>query len=65
MNGTVELEHCKTEDMHADVITKPLASEDHNKHAIHISGNEDKMIKKEGSSALALTLASRHNTSNK
>ena len=40
-NGTVELEHCKTEDMHADVMTKALASEDHNKHAIHISGNED------------------------
>ena len=28
-NGTVELEHCKTEDMHADVMTKALASEDH------------------------------------
>ena len=40
-NGTVELEHCKTENMHADVMTKALASEDHNKHAIHISGNED------------------------
>ena len=41
-NGTVELEHCKTiEDMLADVMTKALASEDHNKHAIHISGNED------------------------
>jgi hypothetical protein len=40
-NGTVELEHCKTEDMHADVMTKALASEDHNKHAIHISGNKD------------------------
>ena len=33
-NGTVELEH-----MHADVMTKALASEDHNRHAIHISGN--------------------------
>ena len=26
-NGTVELEHFKTEDMHADVMTKALASE--------------------------------------
>ena len=33
-NGTLELEHC-------NVMTKALASEDHNKHAIHVSGNED------------------------
>ena len=41
VNGTVELEHCNTEDIHAGVMTKALASEDHNKHAIHISGNGD------------------------
>ena len=40
-SGTVKLEHCKTEDMHADVMTKALASEDHNKYATHISGNGD------------------------
>ena len=39
-NGTVELVNCKTEDMHVDVMTKTLVS-DYNKHAIHISGNED------------------------
>jgi hypothetical protein len=38
-NGTVLLEHCGTEDMVADVMTKALAFEFHDKHATNISGN--------------------------
>ena len=38
-NGTVELEHCITEDMVADVMTKALAFELHDKHANNINGN--------------------------
>ena len=36
-NGTVLLEHCGTEDMVADVMTK--AFEFHDKHTTNISGN--------------------------
>ena len=57
-NGSEELKHCKTEDLHGDVMTKALASEDHNKHTIHISGNED--VREGGFWCLASTLASRH-----
>ena len=38
---TVELEHCATADMVADVLTKALAAELHEKHAVNISGFGD------------------------
>ena len=37
----VELEHCATADMVADVLTKALAAELHEKHAVNISGFGD------------------------
>ena len=40
-NGTVELEHCATEDMVADVMTKALATEPHEKHAVNATGFGD------------------------
>ena len=40
--GTIHLEHCGTEDMVADVLTKALlAFEFHVKHAVNISGLGD------------------------
>ena len=39
--GTIHLEHCGTEDMVADVLTKALAFEFHVKHAVNISGFGD------------------------
>ena len=36
-SGTVDLTHCKTEDMVADVMTKALDSKLHEKHAVNIS----------------------------
>ena len=38
-NKTVELEHCTTVNMVADVMTKALGAELHNKHAKNITGN--------------------------
>ena len=35
----IHLEHCSTEDMVADVITKALAFDLHSKHAKNITGN--------------------------
>jgi hypothetical protein len=40
-NTTVELVHCGTEDMVADVMTKALAADSHEKHARNISGFGD------------------------
>ncbi len=40
-NNTVELVHCATGDMVADVMTKALAVESHEKHAMNISGFGD------------------------
>jgi hypothetical protein len=40
-SGTVDLAHCKTEDMVADVMTKALDSKLHEKHAVNISGFGD------------------------
>jgi hypothetical protein len=40
-NNTVELVHCGTEDMVADVMTKALAADSHEKHARNISGFGD------------------------
>ncbi len=40
-SGTVDLVHCKTEDMVADVMTKALDSKVHAKHAVNISGFGD------------------------
>ncbi len=40
-NRTVELVHCATEDMVADVMTKALATELHEKHAVNITGFGD------------------------
>ena len=39
--GAIHLEHCGTEDMVADVLTKALAFEFHVKHAVNISGFGD------------------------
>ena len=39
--GTVDLAHCKTEDMVADVMTKALDAKLHEKHAVNISGFGD------------------------
>jgi hypothetical protein len=40
-SGTVQLEHCATADMVADVMTKALATELHEKHAVNITGFGD------------------------
>ena len=40
-SGTVDLAHCKTEDMVADVMTKALDAKLHEKHAVNISGFGD------------------------
>jgi hypothetical protein len=40
-SGTVQIEHCKTENMVADVMTKALTTELHEKHATNITGNGD------------------------
>ena len=40
-SGTVGLEHCKTENMVADVMTKALDAKLHEKHAVNISGFGD------------------------
>jgi hypothetical protein len=37
-HGTVDLEHCATEDMVADVMTKSLDGPLHEKHAVNITG---------------------------
>ena len=39
--GTIHLEHCGTEEMVADVLTKALAFESHVKHAVNITGFGD------------------------
>ena len=39
--GTVDLAHCATGDMVADVMTKALAADSHEKHARNISGFGD------------------------
>lgn len=41
--GTIHLEHCGTEEMVADVLTKALAFESHLKHAVNITGFEDQL----------------------
>lgn len=38
-NGSVKLEHCGTTDMVADVLTKALSFDLHEKHSNNISGN--------------------------
>ena len=38
-DGTIHLEHCVTEDMVADVMTKALPFDLHSKHAKNIAGN--------------------------
>ena len=38
-DGTIHLEHCGTEDMVADVMTKALPFDLHNKHAKNITSN--------------------------
>jgi hypothetical protein len=38
-DGTIHLEHCITEDMVADIMTKALAFDLHSKHAKNITGN--------------------------
>ena len=40
-NGTVNPEHCATEDMVADIMTKALAADLHTKHAKNITGYGD------------------------
>ena len=40
-SGTVQIEHCKTENMVAVVMTKALATMLHEKHATNITGNGD------------------------
>ena len=40
-DGTIHLEHCVTEDMVADLMTKALAFDLHNKHGKNITGNGD------------------------
>jgi len=40
-NGTVDLEHCATGDMVADVMTKALDGPLHNKHAVNATGFGD------------------------
>ena len=41
-DGTIHLEHCVTEDMVADLMTKALLAFDlHNKHGKNITGNGD------------------------
>ena len=40
-HGTIQLEHCVTEDMVADLLTKALAADLHNKHAKNITGYGD------------------------
>ena len=40
-NGTVELKHCATENMVADVMTKALATELHETHAVNVTGFGD------------------------
>ncbi len=40
-SGTVDLAHCRTEDMVADVMTKALDAKLHNKQAVNISGFGD------------------------
>ncbi len=41
--GTIHLEHCGTEDMVADVLTKALAFKSHVKHAVNISEVGDQL----------------------
>ena len=40
-NGTIHLEHCVTEDMVADLMTKALAADLHTKHAQNSTGYGD------------------------
>jgi len=40
-DGTIHLEHCITEDMVADLMTKALAFDLHSKHGKNITGNGD------------------------
>ncbi len=40
-DGTILLEHCDTKDIVADLMTKALAFDLHNKHGKNITGNGD------------------------
>ena len=57
-SGTVDLVHCRTEDMVADVMTKALGSKLHEKHAVNILSSA--MFRWRFQVGLASTWESRH-----
>ena len=57
-DGTIHLEHCVTEDMVEDLMTKALAFDLHSQHAKNITGNGN--VVQEVSGGLAALRVRRH-----